>query len=119
MTTSIGKLSGLYPKHGSHANPDLGLCAMEAVAWLAGYSHTDHPICTCPVLAAYVRMLNDDMPDDERQRLSPCRASSARRIREPRRAQYLAWQALTVGVLQRLTMRICTIMPRYCGRCRP
>ena len=34
---------------------------MEAVASLAGEEHTDHPTCTCPVLATYGRLLNDIM----------------------------------------------------------
>lgn len=41
-----------------------GLCTMEMVAWLAGEEHTDEPACTCPVLAAYARGMNDALPDD-------------------------------------------------------
>ena len=56
-------------KMGSHDKPEDGLCAMEAVAWLEGLPHSDRPECTCPVLAAYTRSLNDRMPEDERQKL--------------------------------------------------
>jgi len=34
---------------------------MEAVAYLAGEPHTDHPACACPVLTAYGVRLNDAM----------------------------------------------------------
>ena len=56
---------------GSHASVEYGLCAMEAVAWLEGLEHSDRPACTCPVIGAYVRALNDQVHDEERQRLIP------------------------------------------------
>ncbi len=56
---------------GSHKDPDDGLCAMEAVAWLEGLAHSDRPDCTCPVIAEFVRGINDTMPAEERQRLIP------------------------------------------------
>jgi len=40
------------------------MCAMEMVAWLAGEEHSDEPQCACPVLAAFVRAINDALPDD-------------------------------------------------------
>jgi hypothetical protein len=54
---------------GKHATREEGLCAMEAVAWLAGLPHSDRPACTSEILAGYVRHLNDHMPDEERSRL--------------------------------------------------
>jgi hypothetical protein len=42
---------------------------MEMVAYLAGEPHSDHPQCACPVIAAFVRRLNDAMPNAERDRL--------------------------------------------------
>jgi len=62
-------LDALVLAEGSHGTRESGLCAMEAVAWLAGEPHSDHPACTCPVIARYVIRLNDRMRDDERQRL--------------------------------------------------
>ena len=57
-------------KSGSHNDRDDGVCAMEAVAWLAGEPHTDHPQCTCRVLAAWMRGWNDGLPSDaDRDRL--------------------------------------------------
>lgn len=56
---------------GNHASREEGLCAMEAVAWLAGLPHSDKPACTSEILAGYVRHLNDHMPDEERARLIP------------------------------------------------
>jgi hypothetical protein len=49
---------------GAHPRREDGLCAMELVAWMAGEPHTDEPQCACPVIAAYVRALNDALPDD-------------------------------------------------------
>jgi len=76
METSIPKLvrelpSNLVLKHGSHSSPDKGMCAMEAVAWVAGEPHSDHPKCASPVLGAIMRGLNDRFTDDERQLLAP------------------------------------------------
>jgi hypothetical protein len=51
---------------GNQATLADGLCAMEAVAWLAGLPHSDSPPCTSEILAGYVRLLNDNMPDEER-----------------------------------------------------
>ncbi len=57
-------------KNGAHRSRDNGLCAMEAVAWLAGEPHSDHPACTCPVIGAFMRSWNDGLrTDSERDRL--------------------------------------------------
>ena len=50
---------------GSHKTRKSGVCAMEAVAWLAGEEHTDYPRCSCPVIATFVRSWNDLLLDDE------------------------------------------------------
>lgn len=44
------------------------MCAMEMVAWLAGEPHSDEPVCACPVLAAFVRAVNDSLSDEARNR---------------------------------------------------
>jgi len=83
-----------------HASRDDGLCAMELTAWLAGESHSDHPRCASEILAAYVRRLNDNMPDDERQRLVPFAArligTAGNEAQEVERAVSLAWHAVRV-----------------------
>jgi len=56
---------------GAHETRAAGVCLLEAAAWFAGKSHTDHPACVSPVLAAYGRSLNDALPDDSRQLLVP------------------------------------------------
>ena len=50
---------------GGHNDRGDGVCAMEAVAWLAGEPHSDRPRCVSPIIAAFVRRWNDDLPDDE------------------------------------------------------
>src|SRR5262245_26482041 len=52
-------------KYGSHTRREDGMCAMEAVAWLAREPHSDRPKCTCPVIAAFVRRFNDRLRNDE------------------------------------------------------
>ena len=66
MTPVVRLLSDdVVLKAGSHASPEQGLCVMEAVAFVAGRSHTDHPPCACPVVSAFLRTWNDALPDDE------------------------------------------------------
>ena len=54
---------------GAHDDRSDGLCLMEAVAWLAGESHSDHPACVSPLLGGFGRSLNDILPDGKRQEL--------------------------------------------------
>lgn len=63
------KLETVVLKHGSHETPTAGMCLMEAAAYVAGESHSDHPKCVCPVLAAAGRSLNDasNWKDDEQR----------------------------------------------------
>ncbi len=56
-------------ERGPHTRREDGLCTMELVAWLAGETHSDEPLCTCPVLTAVTRAANDLLPDDLRDRL--------------------------------------------------
>ena len=67
---SAEEFGRLRLEDGSH-RPDEGVCLMEAVAWLAREPHTDHPDCTCPVLGAVGRSLNDCLDVERRQRLKP------------------------------------------------
>lgn len=85
---------------GRHALPADGLCAMELTALLAGETHSDNPRCASPMLAAYVRRLNDNMPDDERQRLAIIAprliGTAGSEAEEVERAVSLAWHAVRV-----------------------
>ena len=71
MTTfSTEELATITMKSGSHATREEGMSAMEAVAWLAGEPHSDAPECASPLIAAFLRSWNDNLPTDEdRQRL--------------------------------------------------
>ena len=64
-------LDGITLKAGTHAERSYdALCSMEAVAWLAGEPHSDHPQCTCPIIGAFLRSWNDSIRyDDTRTRL--------------------------------------------------
>ena len=64
-------LDTLHLLRGSHGERDQGVCLLEAVAWFAGQTHTDHPPCVSPVLGSFGRSLNDILPDAMRQQLIP------------------------------------------------
>lgn len=68
--TSFDPLAVILDR-GSHIRRTDGVCLLEAVAWFAGEDHTDRPACTCPVLAAFGRTLNDRLLTAERQLLRP------------------------------------------------
>ena len=56
-------------KSGGHSEGE-AMCAMEAVAYIAGEPWSDHPQCASPVIAAFMRSWNDSLPSDaERERL--------------------------------------------------
>jgi hypothetical protein len=71
--TSIdsAELDRIVLAKGGHGSPAEGLCLLEAVAYVRGIKHTDHPACVCPVLGAFGRHLNDVLPADLRQQLIP------------------------------------------------
>jgi len=62
-TGLLEKLKTIELLNGPHAAREDGMCAMEAVAWLAGEPHTDRPACACPVIASAVQVINDRIHD--------------------------------------------------------
>lgn len=56
---------------GAHSSFEDGHCLMEAVAFVAGEPHTDHPACASPLLGEFGRALNDVLDDESRQQLVP------------------------------------------------
>jgi hypothetical protein len=56
---------------GSHMTYAMGTCVMELASVLAGEPFSDRPECIHPTLAKVARMVNDQVGDDERQRLVP------------------------------------------------
>lgn len=71
MKLTIGNQTYNVPhlSSGKHGSGSGELCAMEMVAFLAGESHSDRPRCTCPVIAAFTRGVNDRMNDETRNRI--------------------------------------------------
>lgn len=66
----LAELEKLRVDRGAHGTFAKGHCALELVAWLAKEPHSDHPKCTCPVIAAFVRRWNDGIRgDDDRTRV--------------------------------------------------
>jgi hypothetical protein len=58
-------------KSGGHSSRRSGVCATEAIAWLAGEPHTATPSCLSPVLRAFLQRWNDGTDEEGRQRLKP------------------------------------------------
>lgn len=71
ITIDQSRLVGLALAKGGHWSIDEGACLLEAVAYVAGEPHSDHPRCVSPVLGTFGRNLNDVLPDDLRQHLIP------------------------------------------------
>lgn len=87
----IGQLPTLSA--GSHTEGSGSLCAMEMIAYMERLPHSDSPACTCPVLASYVRSLNDGMNDEARQKLLPVLPMLVGTVNDDlvvKRAQFLA-----------------------------
>jgi hypothetical protein len=68
MTTAVD-LTTIRLSTGGHGSRDMGLCAMELVALLAGDEHTDHPACAAPLITAYTITVNDSLDEGPRQAL--------------------------------------------------
>jgi hypothetical protein len=87
-------------KHGSHADVEKGLCVMEAVAYVAGEPHSDHPKCACPRLTAFAIRINDRVDDDTRQKLKPLIpklvGTRAGFDTEKKRSRFMAHRTITV-----------------------
>lgn len=67
----LAELDGLMLDKGGHRSRNDGVCATEAIAWLAGEEHSDHPECLSPILGAFLRGWNDAVDKDQRQELKP------------------------------------------------
>ena len=65
-TERLAKVTTLH--NGGH-NPGEQMCAMEAVAFVAGEPWSDHPECASQVIGAFMRAWNDGLPDTERTEL--------------------------------------------------
>jgi hypothetical protein len=56
---------------GKHSSPEKGACVVELASMLAGERFSDHPRSVCPVIASFMRTLNDDLDDARRRELLP------------------------------------------------
>ena len=69
VEASATRLATIKVLHSGGHDPDGEHCVMEAVAYVANEPWTDTPDCTCPVIGAFLRVWNDDLPDDQRSEL--------------------------------------------------
>nr|MBA3327252.1 hypothetical protein [Solirubrobacterales bacterium] len=75
---------------GAHRSPADGACVVELSSMLAGEPFSDRPRCVSPVVAGFLRALNDRVPYATRQRLYPYAARAVgtrgdRRVERGRR----------------------------------
>lgn len=88
---------------GRHSSPEKGACVVELASVLGGDPFSDHPRSVCPVVAAFMRTVNDGVTDRERQRLYPYAAAivgtrCSVRTRRQRARLCLSWaRAMGVG----------------------
>ena len=69
MATTV--LQSIELTRGFHHSLKEGACVMELVSYIAGEKWSDHPVCTSPCIATFLRTWNDDMNDNDRQMLKP------------------------------------------------
>ena len=93
MESRLALLDSIDLLKGTHL-PNDGKCALEAVAWLAGEKHTDHPVCVSPVLADFCRSWNDNLDDANRQKLKPYLARLIGTAGDAKADELRAWMAM-------------------------
>jgi hypothetical protein len=67
LETALERVPDL--SQGLHIRREEGMCVMEAVAFVSGEPHSDHPACACPVITSLLQGWNDELPARDRQRL--------------------------------------------------
>ena len=108
--TGVGTHQTIRIERGRHSSPAEGACVMELSSMLAGERFSDRPRCVDPVVAAFLRTLNDRLAPRDRQRLLPYASAAVGtrgRRRDTRRRRRMCGAsrpvvALLVGVLPAL-----------------
>jgi hypothetical protein len=85
-------------RRGKHRSPDKGACVVELASMLAGEPFSDHPRAVCPVIAAFMRTVNDSLPESELGALRPYAPAivgsrGGRRQRRSRARRCARWAA--------------------------
>jgi hypothetical protein len=65
----LAALDTISLAHGKHTKRADGMCLLEAASWIAGERFSDHPDCVDPVIAAFGRSWNDQLAQEDRDRL--------------------------------------------------
>jgi hypothetical protein len=92
---------------GNSKHPRDGACVLDAVSWLMYGVLGDHPECVCPVIAKYVRSMNDCLPNRARQKLRsyiPHLAGSGDDDAQTARSEFLEQQVYHVYLPKLLRM---------------
>src|SRR3954471_7129314 len=61
-------------RRGAHASPRHGACVVELASMLADEPFNDHPRSVCPMIAGFLRVYNDRLPEPELDELRPLAA---------------------------------------------
>ena len=67
--TEPNELQVPWIRSGTGATPAEGGCVMQMVSWIADNEWIDSPPCVHPVIRSLAIYVNDELPDDERQKL--------------------------------------------------
>src|SRR4051812_36353227 len=85
-------------RRGAHASPEHGACVVELASMLAEERFSDHPRSVCRVIAGFLRVYNDRLPegDLDADELYPIAAivvgsASTRSVRRARLRRLTAW----------------------------
>lgn len=85
-------------RRGKHRSPQNGACVVELASMLAGEPFNDHPRAVCPVVASFMRTVNDSIPESELDALRPIAPAivgtrGGRRQRRARARSCASWAA--------------------------
>jgi len=81
---------------GAHPSPRHGACVVELASMLAGEPFSDHPRTVCPVIAGFLRVYNDHLPESRLCDLYPLApkvvgSASTWSVRRRRQRHLAAW----------------------------
>src|SRR3954469_18024456 len=83
-------------RRGAHVSPARGACVVELASMLAEERFSDHPRSVCRVIAGFLRVYNDRLPESDLDELRPLAAmvvgsASSRSVRRRRRRRLVAF----------------------------
>ncbi len=101
-------------KKGRHRSAEHGACVVELASMLAGDRFSDRPPSVCPVIASFMRTVNDAVSEEDLQALYPYAplivgTAGSRRERQARARKCSEWaneMGRSPGLLRRIASRM-------------